>query len=124
MAWTKPSQSLMDLFDESLPDDPRIERRRMFGLPCAFVNGNMFAAVFQDDIIARLPPEDRAALEAAHGSLAFEPTPGRRMKAHVRLPEDLVADEAAVAEALGKALRYSAALPPKVKSVKKARKAG
>jgi hypothetical protein len=36
MAWTKFPQGLIDLFEESLPDDPlAFERRKMFGYPCA-----------------------------------------------------------------------------------------
>ena len=124
MAWTKSSQSLIDLFTESLPDDPRVERRKMFGYPCAFANGHMFAGLFQDDMFARLPAADRAALEAVHGPLPFEPMPGRPMKDYSRLPEDLLADENAVAEALAKALRQAAALPPKVKKAKKAKEVG
>ena len=45
MAWTKAPQSLVDLFTESLPDDPRIERRKMFGFPSVFVGGNMCAGL-------------------------------------------------------------------------------
>ena len=41
MAWKKAPAALIDLFGASLPDDPRIERRQMFGYPAAFVNGNL-----------------------------------------------------------------------------------
>ena len=33
MAWEKAPRALVELFAESLPDDPRIERRKMFGYP-------------------------------------------------------------------------------------------
>jgi TfoX/Sxy family transcriptional regulator of competence genes len=120
MAWTKAPQTLIDLFAESLPDDARIERRKMFGYPAAFVNGHMFAGVFQDQVFARLPPEDRAKLEAEHGALPFSPMEGRPMKDYTRLPDEALADEAAVAALLAKALSWSAALPPKAKKPKKA----
>ena len=62
MAWVKAPQALADLFAESVPDDPRVERRKMFGYPCLFVAGNMCAGVFQDRIFARLSPAAAAAL--------------------------------------------------------------
>jgi len=118
MAWTKSPQSLIDLFSESLPDDARIERRKMFGYPAAFVNGNMFAGLFQDQMFARLSPADRAALEAIHGPLPFEPMPGRPMKDYTRTPDEVMADEATAADLLAKALAWSMALPAKVKQAK------
>ncbi len=121
MAWIKSSQSLVDLFSESLPDDPRIERRKMFGYPAVFVNGNMFAGLFQDQMFARLAPEERATLEATHGPLPFEPMPGRPMKDYTRVPDGALADEAAVADILAMALTWSAAIPAKVKKVKPAK---
>ena len=42
MAWVKSSESLIEAFHEALPDDDGIERRKMFGFPCAFANGKMF----------------------------------------------------------------------------------
>ena len=123
MAWTKASQSLVDLFDESLPDDPRLERRKMFGYPCAFVAGNMAAGLFGDRIFARLSPEDRAALPG--GGEDFAPMPGRAMKGYVLVPDDVVADEGALAETLARAVSFTGSLPPKEKKVAKARtKAG
>jgi TfoX/Sxy family transcriptional regulator of competence genes len=118
MAWIKSSQSLIDLFSESLPDDARIERRKMFGYPAAFVNGNMFAGLFQDQMFVRLSPADRTALEAAHGPLPFEPMPGRPMKDYARAPDEVIADEAATAALLARALAWSKALPAKVKKAK------
>jgi TfoX/Sxy family transcriptional regulator of competence genes len=116
MAWTKPPQGLIDLFDESLPNDPRIERRKMFGFPSIFVGGNMCAGLFQDQMFARLAPEDRAALPG--GGADFEPMPGRAMKGYAFLPDDLVADEEALAATLAKAVAYTASLPPKEKKAK------
>ena len=115
MVWSKASQSLVDLFVDSLPDDPSVERRKMFGYPAAFVHGNMFAGVFQGQVFARMSSSDQAALESAHGNLAFEPMPGRAMKGYVRAPDSVMADEAALAAFLAKGHAYTAALPPKEK---------
>ncbi len=118
MTWTKAPQNLVDLFAECLPDDPRVQRRKMFGYPAAFVNGNMFAGVFGDQIFARLALTRRQALERVHGPLPFEPMAGRPMKDYTRLPDGALADEAAVADLMAGALAFAAALPPKVKKAK------
>lgn len=117
--WRKPDPSLIDLFEEHLPHDPRIERRRMFGCPCAFVQGNMAAGVFQDLIFVRLATDARERLEAAYGPLPFEPMKGRASKRYMRLPDDLVADEEQVASLLAAAVNFTASLPPKEKAARK-----
>lgn len=124
MTWTKAPNGLVALFAESLPDEPWVERRRMFGLPVAFVHGNMFAGLFQDQVFARMAPERRAALEAEHGPLAFEPSPGRPMKAYTRLPDDIVADDMALADLLAEALAFTTSLPPNEKKKRKPAPAG
>lgn len=118
MAWARSLQSLVDLFAAVLPDDPRIERRKMFGYPAAFVNGNMFAGLFQDQMFARLAPEERALLEAAHGPLPFEPMAGRPMKDYTRLPDEVLEDESEATALMARAFRWSAALPAKIKKPK------
>lgn len=120
-AWTKSPQALVDLFDESLPDDPRIERRKMFGYPAIFVQGNMCAGLFGDGMFARLSPQDRAALPG--GGASFEPMPGRPMKDYALIPDDVIADEARLAMTLAQAVSFTAALPPKEKPAKGAKKA-
>jgi hypothetical protein len=42
MAWTKSPQSVIDLFDKSVPSGVTVSRRKMFGYPAAFANGNLF----------------------------------------------------------------------------------
>ena len=118
MAWSKPPQALVELFTESLPDDPGVEPRKVFGLPSAFVNGVMFAGVFQDSVFARLPPDLRATLERDYGAKVLEPMPGRPMKAYLVLPDDIVADEGRLSAALQVAFLLTAALPPKVRKPK------
>ena len=123
MAWTKASQGMIDLFDACLPDGPGLERRKMFGYPCAFVNGNMFAGLFQEIAFARLPPGLHAELDAEFGARVFEPMPGRPMRAYVVLPEAVLDDEARYAEVLRAAYVFTGAMPPKEKKPPKPRKA-
>ena len=122
MAWTKPPKGLVDLFALSLPDAPGLERRQMFGCPCAFVNGNLFAGILQDEAWARLPPGLRETLDAEYGVRPLEPMPGRPMRAYAVLPEAVVEDEARYAEALRAAYVFTAALPPKVPKPRRPRR--
>jgi TfoX/Sxy family transcriptional regulator of competence genes len=113
MAWTKAPQSLIDLFAACLPERPGLTRRKMFGYPAAFANGNMFAGLFQDQAIARLPPALRAELDAEFGVVSFEPMPGRPMRAYAVIPPELLDDEDRYAAILDAAYAFAAALPPK-----------
>lgn len=119
MAWSKSPQWLVELFGVSLPDRAGVTRRQMFGYPAAFVNGNMFAGLFEDSCIARLPPHVRAALDAEHGVRDFEPMPGRPMRAYAVLPDAVLEDEAKLAQLLASACDFAAGLPPKVPKPRK-----
>jgi len=37
--------ALVDLFTGLAPEDPQVEQKKMFGWPCCFVNGNLFAGL-------------------------------------------------------------------------------
>ena len=123
MAWTKAPQGLVDLFDACLPDGPGLERRRMFGQPCAFVNGKMFAGLLQEIAFVRLPPSLHAELDAEFGVRHFEPMLGRPMRAYVVLPEEVLEDEGRFAGMLQAAYAFTSAMPPKEKKPRKPRKA-
>jgi TfoX/Sxy family transcriptional regulator of competence genes len=92
VAWTKSPQSLIDLFDKSVPPGANISRRKMFGYPAAFANGNLFIGLHQNDFIMRLSEQDRARFSAEFGERTFEPMAGRPMREYVRLPEKLLTD--------------------------------
>src|SRR5205085_1780548 len=73
-------------FRSLVPDDPRVEVKPMFGNLAAFVNKNMFLALFGDQVAVRLPEADRSKLLREPGSSVFEPMPGRPMGEYVALP--------------------------------------
>ena len=52
-AWKKVPAELARRFEAALPEAEGVERRQMFGCPCAFVNGNMFAGLHEDRLILR-----------------------------------------------------------------------
>ena len=85
--WRKSPDDLIALFHAALPDDPRIERRKMFGYPCAFVAGNLFTGLHQENVIVRLAERDRVAAIGKQGARLFEPMSGRPMREYIVLPE-------------------------------------
>lgn len=119
MEWTKSPQGLVDLFAECLPDDPRVERRKMFGYPAVFVRGNMCAGLFGEGMFARLSPAARAAMPG--GGRPFEPMPGRPMKDYALIPDEILVDEAKLALALADAVAFTATLAPKEKQARRAK---
>ena len=121
--WRKSPAQLVDLFGKALPDGPNVEKRQMFGYPCAFVNGNMFTGLHQESLIVRLGEDQRLSLMKSDGARQFEPMPGRVMKEYVSLPDTILADPPRLAEILASAKRYAASLPPKVKKPRR-KKAG
>jgi TfoX/Sxy family transcriptional regulator of competence genes len=121
--WRRPDESLVRLLDETisaLEFDRPVDYRPMFGCPAYFTGGNLFAGVWQETVMLRLPAAERAAVTAAGGG-PFEPMPGRAMKEYVALPASMVADPAEAAGWVGKAAAYAASLPPKQKKPRKKR---
>ncbi len=112
--WTKASEELTRSFGEQLDRLPAgVERRKMFGYLCGFVNGNMFAGIFKDGVVLRLPEDERRRMVDEHGAKPFVPMPGRAMKEYVETPPEILASGEAFAEWLARAHRFAASLPPK-----------
>jgi len=113
MSWKKSPPELIARFDEALPRDPRVERRQMFGYPCAFTNGNMFTGLHQDKLFVRLAEKERGELLRRAGARPFEPMPGRPMAEYVVVPDSLPRQQ--LAKWIAAALEYASALPAKKK---------
>lgn len=111
--WRKSPPRLVASFEAAIPDDPRVERRLMFGYPCVFAGGNMFAGLHQDDLFVRLADAERALAVQEHGARPFEPMPGRVMREYVVLPPSIVTDSGKLAGWMAKALAHVGALPVK-----------
>jgi TfoX/Sxy family transcriptional regulator of competence genes len=116
LAWTKSPQSLIDLFDESVPSGSGITRRKMFGYPAAFANDKLFIGLHQNDFIMRLSKQDRARFTAEFGDRTFEPMKGRPMREYVRLPEELLGDARNRASWIKRSLRYAETIAPRTKA--------
>jgi TfoX/Sxy family transcriptional regulator of competence genes len=114
MKWQKSPPELERTFADAFPDDPRAERKKMFGYPAGFVNGNMFGGLCQADIVLRLGDADREQLAREHGAEPFEPM-GRPMKGYVIVPKRIAGDAGQLRSWVERAFTYAALLPPKEK---------
>src|SRR5260370_16704853 len=85
MQWRKSPHHLIETFEAVVPSAPTV-LRKMFGYPAAFVNGNMFMGLFQEDMFLRLSDADRSELLQVKDASIFEPLPGLPMPEHVALP--------------------------------------
>jgi TfoX/Sxy family transcriptional regulator of competence genes len=109
----KAPPELVQTFGELVARLPGVERRTMFGYPAAFLHGQMFASLFADNMIVRLPAEERTRLLAVDGAAVFEPMPGRPMREYVALPPGMIEQPSEAEAWLERALAYAASLPPK-----------
>ena len=99
-------------FRALVPEGPGVEVKPMFGSVGAFVNGNMFAGLFNPNIGVKLDEAGMAELDELEGSGPFGP-PGRPMGGYLSLPASLSREEAA--DWLERARDHVATFPPKVK---------
>lgn len=66
-SWKKSDARLIERFDRALPEHPALVRRKMFGYPAAFVNGNYFTGLHADEVLVRLPGRIVEAMTASPG---------------------------------------------------------
>ena len=115
----KPSEQAKAAFTKLVPDEPAVTLRPMFGNLSAFVNGNMFAGLFGEDLFVRLPDEQSAPIRK-QGGRDFEPMPGHAMKGYVTVPSTWRSQTAASKEWIAASLAFARGLPPKAPAAKKA----
>lgn len=120
MAWKKAPEWLVESFDGLVPDDdPRVERRKMFGYPCAFANDNMFMGLHEDRLVLRLPDEPREEFRERYGAAIFEPFEGRVMREYSVVPRELIEDPAELVPWIRRSVDYAASVVKKRKGGKK-----
>jgi TfoX/Sxy family transcriptional regulator of competence genes len=115
----KPSEEAKAAFTKLVPAEPAVTMRPMFGNLSAFVNGNMFAGLFGEDLFVRLP-DDQSAPIRKQGGRDFEPMPGRAMKGYVTVPSTWRTKPTATQAWIAASLAFARRLPPKVAAGKKA----
>jgi TfoX/Sxy family transcriptional regulator of competence genes len=119
MAWKKAPEALKVLMEKAM-EGIHAEKRTMFGFPCWFVNGNMFAGLFEDSVFVRLSPAQKdKAHEAGKPFPAFSPMPGRPMKDYSLISKDVHGAPSRFGPLLEEAWTHAAALPPKQKKPRK-----
>ncbi|MGH2521985.1 MAG: TfoX/Sxy family protein [Anaerolineales bacterium] len=120
--WRPAPEALVQVFDKAIQALPDVQPRKMFGYPCAFTRGQMFAGLHQESMILRLEENDRTRfLGQAAGVRMFEPMPGRPMREYVVVPQAILTSEPGLAQWLKKSFEYAQSLPPKVKKAPRAK---
>lgn len=110
--WKKANPELSEYLEEAL-EPFNCEEWKMFGQPAYFVDNNMFAGVFGDDLFIRLSKADREEILSSNDeALHFEPM-GRRMKEYVVLPDSLYNHREDFDKWLNRSYDYVSSLPPK-----------
>ncbi|HVD46737.1 MAG TPA: TfoX/Sxy family protein [Candidatus Limnocylindria bacterium] len=112
-AMPKPSEDAKAAFTKLVPAGPTVTLRPMFGNLAAFVNGNMFAGLFGEDLFVRLPETESAAVRR-QGGRDFAPMAGRAMKGYVTVPTTWRAKTEATKGWIVTALELTGRMPPKV----------
>lgn len=108
----RPSPEARAVFESLLPDDPAVICRPMFGNQAAFVNGNMFAGLFGEELFVRLGEAERdSVIELGGGD--FAPMPGRAMKDYVTLPSGWAGQLEPARDWIARSLEWTRALPAK-----------
>jgi TfoX/Sxy family transcriptional regulator of competence genes len=110
----KPSAKAKEAFQALVPADPAVSLRPMFGNLSLFVNGNMFAGLFGEDLFVRLSEEDLDRVRR-QGGRNFEVMPGRAMKGYVFVPGTWQKQPADARAWITKSLAWSRRLPAKKK---------
>src|SRR2546426_9332981 len=108
----KPSEQAKTAFRALVPEDAAVSLRPMFGNLAAFVNGNMFAGLFGEDLFVRLPDADAQPIMKAGGH-PFEPVAGHAMSGYVVVTDSWQKKPDAVRAHITRALTLTRAMPAK-----------
>jgi TfoX/Sxy family transcriptional regulator of competence genes len=120
-AMPKPTEQAKEAFTKLVPDGPAVTLRPMFGNLAAFVNGNMFAGLFGEDLFVRLPEQESAKVKK-EGGRDFAPMAGRPMRGYVTVPGTWREKPAATKGWIATALELTKQMPAKIPTAKKAKK--
>ena len=102
-----------EFFRSILPDDPRITIRPMFGNISAFVNGNMFAGLFGNDLFIRVSEESQKELLDKKEASLLELMKGKPMREYVIAPKAWRNQLETARLWVTRSLDWTSGLPPK-----------
>ncbi|MCP5491625.1 MAG: TfoX/Sxy family protein [Chlamydiales bacterium] len=111
--WKRSSQELVDHFHESMIGFEGIDRKKMFGYPCCFCNGNMFTGLHEENWVLRLPHDLREQLINEYHAQQFQPMPNRTMKEYIIIPEKILSCQKTLLSLIEKSIEYVQTLPIK-----------
>ena len=114
MKMPKPSEQAKAAFTKLVPGEPAITLKPMFGNLAAFVNGNMFAGLFGEDLFVRLPDAEARPIMKA-GGRPFEPVAGHAMSGYVMVAASWQKKPEEVRAHITRALTLTRATPAKAK---------
>ena len=119
MKWEKMSQEAAQQL-EVMVKPFECQKKPMFGHEVYWVNGNMFAGVFQSLLFFRLSLQDQQEfLGKFKDAQQFEPMAGRPMKDYVVIPESVLGDKTALSEWMKRSYDFTASLQEKKPKPKK-----
>jgi TfoX/Sxy family transcriptional regulator of competence genes len=115
----KASDDAKDRFRSLIPEAPGVEVKAMFGNLGGFVNGNMFAGLFGDQIgVKLLDAASRAELSGVAGTGPFGPD-DRPMGGYIALPTSWATSPKKASAWIERAMLEVGELPAKASKSKK-----
>jgi len=123
MRFDKSPEWLVSLFDAAIEGLP-LQRRKMFGYPAGFANGQMCCGLFGKQFFLRLGENDRGELLRIEGASEFDPMGGRPMREYVVLPDSMLEEQDELQSWLTRSIGYTRSLPPKPIGGKSSRRSG
>lgn len=109
----QPPAPVVAAYEQALPADERVKRKRMFGSPCAFINRQMFFGTFEETLVARLGPNRVKDFTDKPGMRVFAPSPDKTWDDYIQV--DASVDSDVLAALAAEAMAWSLALPPRSK---------
>lgn len=119
MSFPRPDAESKEFFHLVMPVDTRIQIKPMFGNLGSFINGNMFAGLFGQQVFVRLPEKERLRMIEVEGSSEFSPMKGKPMKEYVTIPEKWRVEHEKVRGVLEQSIAWVGEMPEKVPAKKK-----
>lgn len=105
------SREIRDVLDSFLLENPDVEPGKAFGMPAYYINGKMFAGVYEDGATIKVPEETAAELLERDGFEEFRPMDRHTMKNWVVIkredPREYVKDRELFEDAMGYVLLLS-----------------
>lgn len=109
------TQEIKNVLDVLLLPNVKIVEGKMFGYPGYYLNGNLFACIYEDSITIKLPADLVTQYSNDQDAIEQLVMMGKTMREWIRVTEAEPADYAKYEKILGEAIEYVATLKPKSK---------